>query len=218
MLNTLTRLDDDLFMTINHMARATPWLHTPLSDYAQYGIAAFAVLLVAAVWAARTAEDVHLARSGWACLAPLVAVAVNQPIVHAFAEHRPYATHSGILVLATRSTDPSFPSDHATMAGAVATALLIANRRLGVAAWTAAALMAFSRVYIAAHYPWDVVVGLALGSLVAATGWYGGRRLLLAATRTARGVRGVRAVFPRPPEGRAEQWSTVLSSAAERAW
>ena len=144
---------------------------------------------------ARSASDDRLARAGWACLAPLLAVAVNQPIVHAVAEHRPYATHTGILVLATRSADPSFPSDHATMAGDVATALVIADRRLGVATWTAAALMAFSRVYIAAHYPWDVVAGLALGSLLAAACWYCARPLLVATTRTLRDLPGIRAAF-----------------------
>jgi membrane-associated phospholipid phosphatase len=32
---------------------------------------------------------------------------------------------------ATHSTDPSFPSDHATMAGAVTVGLFLGNRRLG---------------------------------------------------------------------------------------
>ncbi|MFD2768076.1 hypothetical protein [Micromonospora eburnea] len=54
----------------------------------------------------------------------LLAVAGNQPIVSAVNRPRLYMTLSGILVLADRSTDPSFPSDHATMAGAVAAGLL----------------------------------------------------------------------------------------------
>jgi membrane-associated phospholipid phosphatase len=86
-------------------------------------------------------------------LATLLAVAVNQPIVAAVHEARPYTTHPGILVLAHRSTDFSFPSDHAVMAGAVAAGLWFVSRRLGVAATVAAVAMAYSRVYIAAHYP-----------------------------------------------------------------
>ncbi len=32
--------------------------------------------------------------------------------------------------------------------------------------------MAFARVYIAAHYPHDVVAGLAFGALVVLVGWW----------------------------------------------
>jgi len=62
------------------------------------------------------------------------------------------------------------PSDHAT-AGAVAVGLLFANRRWGIVAAVLAALMAFTRVYVGAHYVSDVA-GLALGGLVVAVGWF----------------------------------------------
>ena len=68
------------------------------------------------------------------------------------AEARPYAVLPHILVLAHCSTDPSFPSDHAVLAGAVAAGLWLVNRRLGNVAVLAAAAMAFARVYIGAHY------------------------------------------------------------------
>jgi undecaprenyl-diphosphatase len=108
----------------------------------------------------------------------LIALAVNQPIVHAVNEARPYTTLPHILVLATRSPDASFPSDHATMAGAVAVGLWFVSRRLGVVAAVAAVLMAFTRVYIAAHYPADVAAGLLLGGVVAALTWLLVRRPL----------------------------------------
>ncbi|MGV9807341.1 phosphatase PAP2 family protein [Micromonospora chersina] len=78
----------------------------------------------------------------WAPAGMLLAVAVNQPIVSAVHEPRPYTTLSGILVLADRSPDPSFPSDHATMAGAVAAGLLLVSWRLGLLAVAAAAAAA----------------------------------------------------------------------------
>ena len=79
---------------------------------------------------------------------------------------------TNVHVLVDKTTDFSFPSDHATVAGAVAVGLLFANRRWGIVAAVLAALMAFTRVYVGAHYPGDVLAGLALGGLVAAIGWY----------------------------------------------
>lgn len=79
---------------------------------------------------------------------------------------------TNVHVLVDKTTDFSFPSDHATTAGAVAVGLLFANRRWGIVASALAVLTAFTRVYVGAHYPSDVVAGLALGGIVAAAGWF----------------------------------------------
>jgi membrane-associated phospholipid phosphatase len=101
-------------------------------------------------------------------------------------------------VLATRSSDASFPSDHAVMAGAAAAGLWLASRALGALATAAALVMAFSRVYIAAHYPWDVAAGLAFGALVALLGWLLLRTPLTAVTGWLRARPGLRQAFPAP--------------------
>jgi undecaprenyl-diphosphatase len=161
-----------LFEQINAFAKATPWLHPVARAYAGYGVVLFAALLLAGWWIARRSGEVaRVAAAVTAGGATLLALAVNQPIVHAVNEARPYTTLTNILVLANRSPDASFPSDHATMAGAVAVGLLIVSRRLGLVAVLAAVLMAFTRVYIAAHYPADVAAGLLLGGLVAVLTW-----------------------------------------------
>jgi len=169
-----------LFLSVNDFARSTPWLHGPLVLYAGYGLVVFAGLLVAGWWIARKAGDpARMAAALWAPAGMLLALAVNQPIVAAVNESRPYASLPDILVLATPTTDPGFPSDHAMVAGAVAAGLFLVDRRLGWVAAAAAALMAFSRVYIAAHYPLDVVVGLLLGAAVSLAGYFLLRRVLL---------------------------------------
>lgn len=165
--------DLPLFRAINSFARSTSWLHGPMLAYATYGVVVIAVLLVAGWWVARRHDSPRMmAAALWAPLGTLLAVGINQPIVAAVHEARPYETVQGILVLANRNTDPSFPSDHAVMAGAAVAGMLLLTR--GALAWVtvaAAVLLAFSRVYIAAHYPHDVLAGLALGAAVAVAGY-----------------------------------------------
>ncbi len=175
----MTNTSPELFLRVNAFARATPWLHPLMTGWATYGVVAFALLLALGWWQARRrADPAAMAAALWAPVATLLAVAINQPIVEMIAQPRPYSALPGILVLAHQSSDPSCPSDHAVMAGAAAAALFIADRRLGEVAAVAAALLAFSRVYIAAHYPADVVIGLGLGVAVAVIGWLLVRRTL----------------------------------------
>jgi undecaprenyl-diphosphatase len=182
-----------LFDRVNDLARATPWLHAVVAGYAAYGVVAFGALLLAGWWTARrTAGTPRMVAALCAGAATLIAVAANQPIVNMVHEARPYTTHPHILVLAHRSADFSFPSDHAVMAGAVAAGLWLASRRLGALALVAALLMAFARVYIAAHYPVDVAAGLVLGAVVALACHALGRRLV------ARGVVAVSSTRLRP--------------------
>lgn len=164
--------DRSFFDAINTFARHTGWLHSPTLAYASYGVVVFAGLLLAGWWMARgTGEQTKVAAALWTPLGAMLALAINQPIVNGVREARPYTVNPHILVLAHRSTDYSFPSDHAVMAGAVAGGLLLVNRRLGLLAALAALLMAFARVYVGAHWPGDVVVGLALGAVVTIGGF-----------------------------------------------
>jgi membrane-associated phospholipid phosphatase len=168
-----------LFLEINDLTRATPWLHAPMAGYAAYGVVLFAVLLLAGWWTARL-RGAGMPAAVWAPIGMLLAVAVNQVIVSAVHEPRPYTTLSGILVLADHSADPSFPSDHATMAGAVAAGLLLVSWRLGLLAVAAAAVMGFARIYIGAHYPLDVLAGFTVGATVTLLSYLLARRPIAA--------------------------------------
>ncbi|TRW88312.1 phosphatase PAP2 family protein [Mycolicibacterium sp. 018/SC-01/001] len=176
----MNTLDHSLFLHINDFARSTGWLHPVVVGWATYGIAIFAVLMLLGWWRARRRDDpTAMAAALWAPLATVIAVTLNQPVAALVAEPRPYTSLPGILVLAHQSTDPSFPSDHAVAAGAAAVSLFVVDLAIGSIAAVAAVLMAFARVYIAAHYPGDVVAGLALGIAVALVGWALVRRPLV---------------------------------------
>ncbi|SDT18598.1 phosphatase PAP2 family protein [Actinopolymorpha singaporensis] len=176
------QLPDDpaWFRAVNHFSRATGWLHAPVSAYAKYGVVLFALLLLWGWWTARGTGDLsRMAAALWAPVGMLVAVGLNQPIVHGVDEARPYAALPHVLVLVSRSTDASFPSDHATMAGAVTAGLFLVSYRLGLVGLVAALVMAFARVYVGAHYPGDVLAGLAFGAAVVLVGFVVLRRALL---------------------------------------
>ncbi len=175
------------FLVVNHFAVRTPWLHGVAAAFASYGIVLFGVLLIAGYVVARQRDLTAIARALLAGAGVLVAVAVNQPIVHAVGERRPFDQLAGVLVLVHRSADASFPSDHAVMAGATAVGLLFFSRRLGLVAAVAAVLMAASRVYVGVHFPLDVVAGLVVGAAVAALVQLAARPLATAMTPLAQG-------------------------------
>lgn len=175
-------MDSDLFRTINDFQARTDWLHGSALFYAKTGgPALLTLLLLGGVLIARSRRDAAgVARAGWAGLSTLVAVGLNQPIVHAVDRARPYNALPDVSLLGTKSLDASFPSDHATLAGAVIAGLFLVDRRLGIAATVAGLLLAVDRVYVGAHYPGDVLAGLAVGAVVALGGWVLLRRPLTA--------------------------------------
>ena len=161
-------MDTSLYRAINRLAARTGWAHPLFIAYAKYGVLLFAVLLLAGWWLARSHTDIDaVAAVVWAGAGAVVALGVGQVIGHAIDRARPYAAMATAHVLITRTSDFSFPSDHATAVGAVAAGLWLAHRRLGVLAGGLAVVMAFARVYVGAHYPGDVAAGLLLGAGIA---------------------------------------------------
>ena len=77
---------------------------------------------------------------------------------------RPFVGHPHqTLLLVRHAADNSFPSDHASVAFAIAFAVMAVYRRFGLALLIAAAAIATDRIFVGVHYPVDVATSLMVG-------------------------------------------------------
>jgi undecaprenyl-diphosphatase len=95
----------------------------------------------------------------------------------AWFDPRPFVV-DGRPPLVPHGADNGFPSDHTTMAAAIAGVVLAFRRRIGIALLLGAALVGASRVTVHVHHVPDVVGGFALGLLAAAVGVWLGRLVI----------------------------------------
>ncbi|MFE6847635.1 phosphatase PAP2 family protein [Streptomyces sp. NPDC057686] len=157
--------------------RAPGWLDTLISAWSGYGLALFALLMLAGWWQARRAGTPAVVTALAAPLITLLAFGIDLLLKLAVREDRPCHT-LGVPTLEACPApgDWSFPSNHTALAAAAAVALLFVSRRLGAVALVAAVLMAASRVWVGVHYPHDVMAGFLVGALVAAASAWTVRR------------------------------------------
>ncbi len=134
-------------------------------DAEYFFIGLLAVLFLArGKWASQNARRGVVSAGFSAALA----LGIAQAISHIVERPRPYLAHPGSSHLFVPvSADYSFPSDHATAAFAIATALVLRSPKVGYLALAMAVVLSVARVAIGVHYPADVLAGAALGSLSA---------------------------------------------------
>ncbi|RZU36668.1 undecaprenyl-diphosphatase [Streptomyces sp. BK022] len=162
-------IDGSAYTAVVNVARRSPvWLDDAVSAWSAYGLVLFAVLMAAGWWRARR---VSAAASVTALAVPFVVVVaygVNAAVKLLVREDRPcQSLRVATLEACPAPGDWSFPSNHAAIAAAAAVALLFVSRRLGAVAVVAACAMAVSRVWVGAHYPHDVLAGVAVGAVSA---------------------------------------------------
>ncbi len=165
-LKPLDAVDADLFLKVNHLP------HTRLLNLLFYGLT-MAYKGGAAWYVTMILAGLRHRRSAWPltreAAIPMVLSSslVEFPIKNYFRRRRPFITIIQAIVIGKKPGTYSFPSGHS--AAAFAGAWLISRKypRWSPLTYTAAGLVAFSRIYLGDHYPGDVVSGSSLGILFA---------------------------------------------------
>ncbi len=147
------------------VGRFTPldrFMEAMVSDYL---VPLFGSLVLIGLWfygtdnASRAANQVTAAIGiGSIGVANLIVAIVNALVWRS----RPVLDND-LTLLFYRPTDSSFPSNAAGVGFAVATAVFLRYRRIGLSLYALAFLWGFGRVYAGVHYPSDVIVGALIG-------------------------------------------------------
>ena len=146
----------------------------PLLFYINASEALFAITLAVVFLIAHGPQAAWRRAALTAVLSAGLALAVGKMISEAVDRARPFvADPHGVHLFSGHTADPGFPSDHATAAFAIATAIVLRKRGAGIVALAAAAVLSLGRVAIGVHYPTDVLAGAALGAAAALALWAG---------------------------------------------
>ncbi|MBQ2765177.1 MAG: phosphatase PAP2 family protein [Firmicutes bacterium] len=110
-------------------------------------------------------------KTRWIGIAAAISLALvgilNNEIIKPIVERpRPFLQQEIELLIAAPGGF-SFPSGHTSSSFAVATAVFLKNKKIGIPALMFAALVGFSRLYFFVHFPSDVFVGMLEGIFVA---------------------------------------------------
>ncbi len=94
-----------------------------------------------------------------------VTTAIVQILKRTFTRNRPYWILENLNTYGIDLSDYSFPSGHSAASFSVATVVAFNYQKIALLVICIALLIAVSRIYLAVHYPTDVVAGVVIGTI-----------------------------------------------------
>ena len=156
MLDTLLKLDGDILLWIQDNLRAG-WLD-PIMKFITY------LANGGALWIGICVLLLILC----SCSLAVTFLINNIILKNIIARTRPYEVVEGLNRIIGAQSDYSFPSGHSGASFAVAVVMFMEMpKKYGVPALIVATLIAFSRLYVGVHYPFDVIAGVLTGTIYA---------------------------------------------------
>ena len=161
-------MDYVITRALDHFAVRHDGFEDPLRAYVLASEYLFLALVVGLVVLAVTRRHVLTRAVGMtAGVSAAIALVIAKAISDAVDRPRPFVAHHSIHDFLAHAPDPGMPSDHATAAFAIGTAIFFAHRRLGAFVLLAATALSLGRVFLGVHYLTDVLAGAAIGIGVA---------------------------------------------------
>lgn len=159
-MEILKNIDIAIFYFINHTI-SNPLLDILMPVITNFGLLPYLVILTALFCINLRGKGIYpflltqvsIFLSRWICR--FLKEFFNRP--------RPFVILENVRVIEIEYYTFSFPSGHTTVAFAFATVLAFKIPRYRIPVFIIAVLIGFSRIYVGAHYPSDVIAGMALG-------------------------------------------------------
>lgn len=169
MFEFITQIDYEILMFIQEHLRFD-WLTEPMVFISHLGnMGLFWIVLCLSLLISKRTRKMGICGLIALILSGLV---TNVALKSMVARIRPYEQFQDLLLLLERQSDFSFPSGHSSSSFAAACALYWASdrriRRISAVLILLAGVIAWSRLYVAVHFPTDVLAGTLIGILC---GW-----------------------------------------------
>ncbi len=166
----ILEIDRQVFLWINGLAGHVPLIDNIISAIANdYFVIVVGCMVMVALWTGtRGSENRRHIQKG--IMVAATSLGTSQGMVQLingiWSRSRPFLDLDATVIF-YRPTDPSFPSNSASVLFGMAWGIFLYNRKAGTVLLVLATLQGLGRVYVGVHYPLDIMAGAAVGLIVA---------------------------------------------------